>query len=123
MRLDLVLVKLGAVFIVVYALGNLASYVTLIFSGSQSLLLSLFLFALVFMVPALIAWVLWSFPSMSVGSLYRDSDAAPAGAGDSSHVLLIGVSLIGVYTLVFGIIDLVYFEATRIAEKNCLRMW
>ena len=36
-------------------------------------------------------------------------------------VMLVGVSLIGLYAFVFGIIDLLYFEAYRYAEIELLK--
>lgn len=115
-RIELVFVKLGAMFIIVYALQNLAYYVSFIMGSEEYMLIAGFVFCLVFALPALIAWALWRFPATLVGSLYRGDDEASKSSDDSGRTLLIGISLIGVYTLVFGVIDLVYFEAHRFAE-------
>ena len=116
MRIDLVLVRLGAIFIIVYALQNLANYLLFILGGEGNTAIAVFEFFLVFVIPVLISWALWRFPSTVVGSLYS-GDGQPPGASDGSdRALLIGISLVGVYTLVFGIIDLAFFEAHRIAE-------
>jgi hypothetical protein len=116
MRIDLVLVRLGAIFIIVYALQNLANYMTFIMGGGDYMLVAVFEFFLVFAVPALISWTLWRFPRSVVGSLYSGDEKAQENSEHSGRALLIGLSLLGVYTLVFGIIDLVYFEAHRFAE-------
>lgn len=116
MRIDLVLVKLGAIFIIVYALQNLANYMTFIMGGGEYMLIAVFEFFLIFVVPALISWALWRFPKSIVGSLYSGDDKVLEKSEDTGRTLLVGISLLGVYTLVFGIIDLVYFEAHRFAE-------
>jgi hypothetical protein len=115
-RIDLVLVKLGAIFIIVYALQNLANYMTFIMGGGEYMLTAVFEFFLIFAIPALISWALWRFPRSIVGSLYSGNDKALESSEDTGHILLVGISLLGVYTLVFGIIDLVFFEAHRFAE-------
>ena len=116
MRIDLVFVKLGAVFILVYALQNLAYYMTFIMGSEEYVLVAVFVLFLVLALPALISWVLWRFPSTAVASLYRDDEKIPNDGDSSDRAFLIGVSLLGVYTLVFGVIDLAYFEAHRFAE-------
>lgn len=116
MKIDMVLVRLGAVFIVVYALNNLTHYITFLMNSPDYRLIAVFTFFLVFVLPASMAWVLWRFPATVVGSLYRAAEEQPKGEQDMQWVLLIGISLIGVYTLVFGTIDLLYFEANRYAE-------
>jgi hypothetical protein len=115
-RIDLVLVKLGAIFIIVYALQNLAYYVSFIMGSEEYMLIAGFVFCLVFALPALIAWALWRFPATVVGLLYHGDDEGSKRSNDAGRALLIGISLIGVYTLAFGVIDLVYFEAHRFAE-------
>ncbi|MDJ0904963.1 MAG: hypothetical protein QNI96_02985 [Woeseiaceae bacterium] len=116
MRIDLVLVRLGAIFIIVYALQNLANYLLFILGGEGNTAIAIFEFCLVFAIPALISWVLWRFPSTVVGNLYSGDRGSSEGGDGTDRALLIGISLVGVYTLVFGIIDLAFFEAHRFAE-------
>lgn len=120
-RIDLVLVKVGAAFIVVYALQNLAYYISFMMGAEEYMLIAAFVFCLVFALPALIAWALWKFPATIIGSLYRENESASNSSDASDRALLIGFTLLGVYTLVFGIIDLVYFEAHRYAEYKLAR--
>ena len=116
MKTDLVVVRLGAIFIVVYALQNLAYHLSFIMGGKEYILIATFVFCLVFAFPALISWALWRFPATVVGSLYHEDNETSENNDDTSRALLTGISLIGVYTLTFGIIDLAYFEAHRFAE-------
>ena len=115
-RTDIAIVKLGAVFVIVLALQNLAYYVSFIMGSADYVRIAIVVFCLIFVLPALIAWVLWMFPNIVTGKLYRANPGEDEAARSGDEVLLIGVSLIGLYTLVLGVIDLIYFEAHRYAE-------
>ena len=115
-RVDIVLVKLGAVFIVVYALQNLAYYISFLMGAEEYIYIAAVVFCLVFVLPAAFSWALWRFPATITGALYDNSESPSESDPHSQTALYIGVTLIGLYTLVFGIIDLVYFEAHRFAE-------
>ena len=115
-RIDIVLVKLGAVFIVVYALQNLAYYISFLMGAEEYIQIAAVVFCLVFLLPAAFSWTLWKFPATITGALYDKAESPGESDAASQSTLLIGVTLIGLYTLVFGIIDLVYFEAHRYAE-------
>lgn len=112
-RIEVVLVKLGAVLILVYALQGLSTYTTFIYSGSEIIGAAILAFALNFLVPAVIAYVLWSFPNTVVGRLSGQESTEDNRGADPLAVLTIGVSLIGLYAFVFGVVDLLYFEALR----------
>lgn len=115
-RIDVVLVKLGAVFIVVYALQGLAYYISFMMGAEEYVSIAAVIFCLVFAIPAAISFVLWRFPATVTGALYDQFESPSDNGTLGQNALLIGVSLIGLYTLVFGVIDLVYFEAHRYAE-------
>lgn len=115
-RTDIVLVKLGAVFIVVYALQNLAYYITFLMGAEEYIYVAAVVFCLVFVLPVVFSWALWKFPVTITGAFYDKSASPDDSNAQNQKALLIGIALIGLYTLVFGIIDLVYFEAHRYAE-------
>ena len=115
-RIDIVLVKLGAVFIVVYALQNLAYYISFLMGAEEYIQIAAVVFCLVFLLPAAFSWALWKFPATITGAFYNKAESPEESDAESRSTLVIGVTLIGLYTLVFGIIDLVYFEAHRYAE-------
>ena len=115
-RIDIVFVKLGAVFIVVYSLQSLAYYVSFLMGAEEYIYIAAVVFCLVFILPAALSWALWKFPATITGAFYERSESPDNDDAQSQTALLIGVTLIGLYTLVFGIIDLVYFEAHRYAE-------
>ena len=122
MRTDVVLVKLGAVLIVVTAVGNFQTYLSLIMGEPwwvpTALLALLFAVAL----PVAIAFAFWKFPNTVVGALEAKSDMETSQVVTPGELLLIGVSLIGLYTLVFGLIDLVHTETLRATFLRHLRM-
>lgn len=115
-RIDIILVKLGAVFIIVYALQNLAYYISFLMGAQDYIQIAAVIFCLVFILPVAFSWALWKFPATITGALYDKAENPGEGDAVSQSALTIGVTLIGLYTLVFGIIDLVYFEAHRYAE-------
>lgn len=113
-RIDAVLVRLGAVFLVVLAFRSLGEYSIYVFGGPEFRGAMVLAIAIGFFVPMVIAGLLWLFPNRVVGSL------APMQRLDQNAVtpeclMLIGVCLIGLYTIVFGFIDLLGFEAYRIS--------
>lgn len=114
-RIDLVLVKLGAVVILIMALAGLANYLVYLNTLRLTAVTAIgFLFT--FVAPILIAAALWLFPSTVVGKIELESSPE---YGDADFILL-GVTLIGLYAFVFGVIDLVYFEALRHAEQQAI---
>ena len=115
-RVDIVLVKLGAVFIVVYALQNLAYYISFLMGAEEYIYIAAVIFSLVFVLPAAFSWALWKFPATITGTLYEKAESPNDSEARNQKALFLGVTLIGLYTLVFGVIDLVYFEAHRFAE-------
>jgi hypothetical protein len=122
MRTDVVLVKLGAVLIVVTAVGNFQTYLSLIMGSPwwvpTALLALLFAVAL----PVVIAFAFWKFPNTVVGALETETNKKTGQVVTPNELLLIGVSLIGMYTLVFGLIDLVHTETLRATFLRHLRM-
>ncbi len=84
--------------------------------SAEYIQIAIVVFCLVFVLPSAIALILWSFPSTVTGTLYSSDDDASDRVSNADNTLLIGVSLIGLYALVFGAVDLVYFEAHRYAE-------
>ena len=109
------IVKLGAVFILTLSLAGFANY--LIYLNTLVItFLSVTGFLCTLVLPILIAAVIWRFPSTVLGKL---EPSQPPSQRDQDFILL-GVTLIGLYALVFGIVDLMYFEALRVAEREAM---
>ena len=113
MRTDIVLVKLGAAIIVVTALGNFQHYVRLILGQPWWIPTAILAFLFAVLLPVLIAIAFWRFPNSVVGSLYSKELDSEAGSVDADRFYIVGITLIGVYTLVFGIIELVHVETLQ----------
>ncbi len=122
MRTDVVLVKLGAALIVVIAVGNFQSYLSLILGKPWWVPTALIALLFTVLLPVVIAYVFWRFPNTVVGSLAADSDSQEGHGIRPNEVSLIGVALIGLYALVFGVVDLVHTETMRVTFERHLRM-
>ena len=115
-RIDVVLVKLCAVVIVVLSLQGLTGYVAYFVAGESSYVQAVLAFLLVFLIPVGLAALLWFFP-VSTLRLKELEDKATTTLEPAS-LILVGITLVGLYVLVFGVIDLFYFEAVRVAEAT-----
>ena len=115
-RIDVVLVKLCAVVIVVLAMQGVTGYVAFYVNTVEATFIALTASTLNFVLPVAIAAVLWFFPATVVGDISDDAQAIESGV----DLALLAITLIGLYTLVFGVIDLVYFESFRVAERSII---
>jgi hypothetical protein len=113
-RIDVVLVKLCAVIIVVMTMQSLTGFVAFYVNTPEANFVATTAFFLNFVLPMLIAVALWVFPATIIGSVSNDSNAAESGPDWA----LLSVTLIGLYVLVFGVIDLGYYESFRAAEQE-----
>lgn len=117
-RIDVVLVKLGAAVIVVLALQGLSTYTAYMVSGPDMLGPTILAFLFNFVIPIAIASVLWRFPNTLLGRLSAEGTDASEDFKVSQDLWVLGISLIGLYALVFGVIDLLFFESLRFAEQG-----
>ena len=115
-RVDLVLVKLCAVIIVVLSMRTFTEFAAFYVHTPEADFVAVTAFLLNFALPILIAVALWFFPANVIGRVSDDTGVL----GSNVDVVLLSVSLIGLYVLVFGVIDLAYFESFRIAEQEAL---
>jgi hypothetical protein len=113
-RLDIVLVKLGAIAILVNSLQTMSNYSTYVYGWEGGLLLALTAFIPSVAIPIAIAAVLWFFPATILGHPLSEAREEPDSS--SYSILFAGIALLGLYALVFGIIDLAYFETQRQIE-------
>ena len=113
-RIDVVLVKLCAVVIVVLAMQGLTGYVAFYVNIAEVNFVAVTASLLNFVLPIAIAGILWFFPATVVGDISGDAQVIESGV----DIVLLAITLIGLYTLVFGVIDLVYFESFRVAERS-----
>ena len=113
-RIDVVLVKLCAVIIVVITMQSLTGFVAFYVNTPEANFVAVSAFFLNFILPMLIAVALWFFPATIIGPTSGERNDASTGPDWA----LLSVTLIGLYVLVFGVIDLVYYESFRAAEQK-----
>lgn len=113
-RIDVVLVKLCAVVILVISMQSLAGYVGYFASSGENSFVLVGSLLLNFGIPTLIAAALWFFPATVIGDTSSRLESSP----EDADLALLAVTLIGLYTLVFGIIDLSYYESIRLYERE-----
>ena len=112
-RIDIVLVKLCAVILVVTAMQELTIYISFYVSAPPATAVTIMAVLLNFVLPLLIALALWTFPATIIGSVSSDtSDGSP-----EPDWVVISVTLMCLYVLIFGIIDLAFYESFRAAER------
>ena len=115
-RIETVLVRLGAIVVVVNAFRNVAYHSVYFFNPDAPLGPFLVNVGLTFFMPCAIAMFLWLFPAKVLrnGSNGHASDYSSGITAD--QLLVVGILLLGLYATAFGVIDLIYFEAQRFAE-------
>jgi len=119
-RMDLVLVKMSAVIIVVLSLQSLTGYIGYLGTSDASWPYATAAFFLNFGIPLLIAGLLWFFPATIIGLKESAELQTEKDLQIGEAYLLIGITLLGLYAFVFGIVDLLYYESLRFAEKRYL---
>ena len=113
-RVDVVLVKLGAVVILIMTLQGIAGYAGFYGDMAESGMFFVGSVILQFVIPLCVAAALWFFPATLVGDVSSEGEHPASEIG----LIVVGVTLVGLYVLVVGIIDLAYWEALRIIEKQ-----
>ena len=103
-RIGVILIRLGAVFLVARSLQSLTFIPLSLFSNGQFQWQGLIAMVPMVGVPVLVAILLWQLPSTILGKL------PPAEQTDDridyDALMFVGVSLIGLYVLVFGLLEL-----------------
>ena len=111
-RIDVVLVKLCAIVIVVMSLQSLTGYIGYYVSSPEIAFNLIGSVLLSSGIPILLAATIWFFPATVIGNVSSDSDAIPP----ETDLSVLAVTLVGLYILLFGIIDLAYYESLRVYE-------
>ncbi len=115
-RIDVVLVKLCAVVIVVLSMQSLTGYVAYYVNTEEANFLAVSAFLLNFGLPLVFAGILWFFPATVIGDVSGDTQPIEGGV----DIVVLAVTLVGLYTLVFGVIDLAYYESFRATQQEIM---
>ena len=116
MTVSFVLVRLAAVFLFVRAVQGLSTFSYLL-SGDEKVA-TFAVITVVFMVilPAAVAIVLWIHPEKVTGA--QASVGKSDGPISAQQILMIGVSLLGLYLIVYGVVDLFRIEANHVLQQQ-----
>ncbi len=111
LTISFVLVRLVAVLLFVRALQGLSSVSSLLasVSATPTLILSTLTFGVA--LPIGIALTLWSHPEKLIGA--QPSNAQAAEPISASQLLTVGISLLGLFALVYGIVDMFRIETAQ----------
>jgi hypothetical protein len=110
-RIDVVVVKIGAVIIVMFALQHLSSNLSWMATMSEWPAAVFAVIGLSFFLPVFMASVLWFFPATIVGALSQFKESTETPVYSPELILMIGVSLIGLFVVVSGLLDIIYWES------------
>ena len=116
-RIGIILVKLGAAFLLINILRNANMFLSYFEMIQDRWGLAVFSLGMTLVLPIMIVAALWFFPATLLGKQTTEEPAPPV-LDDAAGAMLVGVSLVGLYAVVFGFIDLFYFESVRWAEFN-----
>ena len=116
-RLDIVLVRLGAVAVTINAFREIAVYIPFVSEGLPVLAHTV-MFVLMFVVPVGIAAFLWTFPATVVGHVAPESSRESFNSVDPGSVMMTGIALLGLYAFTFGLLDVLHAESFRIWENR-----
>ena len=111
-RIDVVVVKIGAVIIVTLALQHLSSYLSWMAVTSEWPAAVFAVITLSFFLPVIMASILWFFPTTIVGTLSQTREPTEPPTYSPELILMIGISLIGLFMLVSGLLDIIFWEST-----------
>ena len=113
MTVSFVLVRLAAVFLFVRGVQGLASFSYLLTGDGQLAALAIVTLIFGVFLPAGISIVMWQHPEKVIGA--QMVPAKSEGPISAIQILMIGISLLGLYSLVYGIVDLLRIEAEQMS--------
>jgi hypothetical protein len=116
MTVSFVLVRLAAAFLFVRGIQGLTAYSYLLTGDSPAPSFAIVTLLFGVMLPIGIAIVLWLHPEKVTGA--QIVSAKSEEALSASAILMIGITLLGLYVVVYGVVDLFYFEAMQYAQSR-----
>ena len=111
------LVKLAAVFIVILTIEKLPVVIGMLTALDRYSWVVAFFIGINAVLPFVIAWALWKFPHTVAGSGASPVEPVPDVDRTASAVLQTGIMLLGLYALLFGVIDMAFIESQRVAQS------
>lgn len=116
MTVSFVLVRLAAAFLFVRGVQGLSSYSYLLTADKQFAAFAIVTLMFSVVLPIVIAIILWAHPEKVTGAQIttaKSEDAVNAGV-----ILMIGITLLGLYVFVYGVVDLFQIEASQMLRSQ-----
>jgi len=110
-------VRLFAVWVVVVAIGRFSEYGFFFWNWEQKVQLFLLDVTFNLLFHGLLAVALWKYADRLVPAAISNEQSLDAGEIGDARIIEIGALLLGIYTLIFGLEDLVYFASLDIASS------
>lgn len=117
-QIGVVLCRVGAAVLTVQAISSLGYSLPGLFLNDHQFLPETLLFALMGAVPGLAAIGLWVFADRISAVPVQGANADTAATIDGPVVLRIGMTLLGIYFLVMGLIEAARIEAVQFALRD-----
>jgi hypothetical protein len=116
MTVGFVLVRLAAAFLFVRGVQGLSSYSFLLTGDAPVQNFAVVTLVFGVLLPVAVAIILWLYPEKVTGAQVisaKSEEAVSAGA-----ILMVGITLLGLYVFVYGVVDLFHVEALQMARSN-----
>ena len=117
-RIDIVLIRLGAVAVAISAVYQLAGFGSYYFDEGISVGARTWMFVLTFLLPASIAALLWNFPATVAGKVSPEIQQSDYSLESAENLMTVGTALLGLYAFVFGLLDVFFTESYGFWERS-----
>jgi len=117
-RIDVVLVRLGAVAIVISAFYQLAGYGSYFIESGVSVPAQIGMVILTVLLPLGIASVLWKFPASVVRKVSPELQQEGRTLVEPEELMIVGIALLGLYTFVSGTLEVLHSESLAVWERS-----
>ena len=116
MTISFVLVRLAAAFLFVRGVQGLSAFSYLLTGDAQIANFAVVTLVFSVILPTAIAIILWLHPEKVTGAQRQSPrDEMPMNAG---QIMMIGITLLGLYVLVYGLVDLFQIETTQLMQRQ-----
>lgn len=117
-KVGAILVRLGSIAILLSAVYYLVQNYSSYYVEGLSTRAKFGMFALSFILPVIIAAIIWKFPATVFGKVAPEAQDLEIKGMEAEGMMVIGTALLGLYVSVFGLLDVLYWESVSIWEKS-----
>ena len=116
--IGVVLCRIAAVWLVVTGLGGVGFAISTVLSSVGESYGLVTYSAVIAIAPLVAAFILWHYAENIASTRFGSSGVMPGDAVDTSDLLSIGIHLLGIWTLVFGVINAVQTETVAVMQAG-----